>query len=524
MKPLKVIVIESSIELAQRLESSYTTIFKRAGYEPQYVHNTTETGARKAIEVNWPHVLICDMSLGQESDGLLVVRNVRKEFPDLFCILASKAEYKPGTVFAKQAHFDLFFDKSELIGHNEKYVQFCAERFKHLFRLNTCLEIDEKNSAYRVDYKVAELRELNSLLSQVTFTSHDSDTQITPDTVRISKLTGGFSGSKVYKFNTFNSRSKLESVPAVLKVSEREWAVIELNNYHKFVKWGLPYTWRVDVLGSGTTKKFGAVAYSFIPGEPGVDFNSLTHYLEEGEYEIVSSVINKIFSPTMRRWYGDALIEPAPNIIQHYRERYFRGAESKNTCQKEFTEICASVYGAVAKGTKLSVDGIDIEEPVARLFGTPMLTDTYLSCICHGDLNSNNVIVSNAKDVIFIDFQETGRGHVFEDFVTLESSVRLFGKASDPTNWHDYLKQEIAILPETAVALASPVALISSIRQLAADNFRDEPMAHYYYACAMFHFRLLRAQLSDVQKKKCVAAVIAALAHLQSALRRRAAS
>lgn len=513
MRPLKVVVIDSTQDLISKLESRYQEIFEIAGYAATFFGATSEGEARKLFDSKWPHVVICDMSLGQESDGLLVLRNVSRDFPDLFRILASRNEYSPRNIFAKKAFFDMYFDKGELIGVNPTYVKHCANEFLRLFRINTNLKIEDAGSAYKTDYKdKQELRELNSLLAQVTFTGHDSDTQITPDTVRISKLAGGFSGSKVYRFNTFNSTSKLESVPAVLKVSEKEWATAEINNYNKFVKWGLPYTWRVDILGSGISKKFGAVAYSFVPGEQGVDFNSLTYYLERGDFETANHVVEKIFSPSMRRWYGDELLESKSNIVEHYSNRYFRGADSKIVSNREFQSICANVYGSVAKGPRIRIGGIRIVEPIARLLGTPM--DGYLSCICHGDLNSNNVIVSNAKDVIFIDFQETGRGHVFEDFVTMESSVRLFGKNIEPADWNAYLNEEIGITQSSESSPSPQFALISRIRQLAARNFPDEPMQNYYYALAVFHFRLLRASLSDVQKKKCVAAVIAALSKI----------
>jgi hypothetical protein len=513
MKPLKVLVIESGVDLVSKLEPFYSRIVRTAGYDGTFFAATSDGEARKLIDSEWPHVVICDMSLGQESDGLLVLKKIGQDYPDLFMILASKAEYSPRNIFAKKAFFDMFFDKGELIGGNKVYIKHCAEIFSALFRLNTSIKIDEGGSAYKGDYKTrSELRELNALLSQVTFTGHDSDTQITPDTVRISKLAGGFSGSKVYRFNSFNSRSKLESVPAVLKVSEREWATAEINNYNKFVKWGLPYTWRVDVLGTGTTRNFGAVAYSFVPGEQGVDFNSLTYFLERGDYDIAEGVVEKIFSPNMRRWYGDELLETMPNIVEHYLGRYFRAPNAKMMSSKEFQSICATTFGADTHGTNIDIGGIKFIEPTARLFGTPM--DGFLSCICHGDLNSNNVIVSNVKDVIFIDFQETGRGHVFEDFVTMESSVRLFGKAQEPKNWLDYLAEERKIGGTSANAPTPQFALISKIRQLAARNFPNEPFLNYYYALAVFHFRLLRAGLTDVQKQKCCAAVIAALARI----------
>lgn len=513
MKPLKVLVIESSVDLVSKLEPFYSEIVGTAGYDGKFFAATSDGEARKIIDGEWPHVVICDMSLGQESDGLLVLKQIRQDYPDLFMILASRAEYSPRNIFAKKAFFDMFIDKGELIGKNKVYIQHCVNNFSSLFRLNTSIKIDEGGSAYQGDYKSrGELRELNALLAQVTFTGHDTDTQITPDTVRISKLAGGLSGSKVYRFNSFNSRSKLESVPAVLKVSAHEWATAEINNYNKFVKWGLPYSWRVDVLGTGTTRKFGAVAYSFVPGEQGVDFNSLTYFLERGDYDITEGVIEKIFSPTMRRWYGDELLENKPNIVEHYLGRYFRASNAKVTSSKEFQSICATTFRANSYGTTVEVDGVKFIEPTARLFGTPM--DGFLSCICHGDLNSNNVIVSNAKDVIFIDFQETGRGHVFEDFVTMESSVRLFGKAQEPKDWHEYLAEERKIGGTSANAPTDQFALISKIRQLAARNFPNEPFLNYYYALAVFHFRLLRAGLTDVQKRKCSAALIAALTRI----------
>ena len=61
-----------------------------------------------------------------------------------------------------------------------------------------------------------------------------------------------------------NSKSGIICVPSVVKVSERAYAEQELENYHRFVKWGLPYTWRVDLLGHGMSKGYGAIAYSFI--------------------------------------------------------------------------------------------------------------------------------------------------------------------------------------------------------------------------------------------------------------------
>lgn len=513
-KPIKVLIIESSIELINNLKEPYEKIFMLSGYEPDYFEATSLGEAKKIVKSDWPHVILCDMSLGQTNDGLLVIKSLREDFPDIFRILASGNDYSSRDVYAKKAFFDMYFDKSEIIGSKQGYLEERAQRFKELFKLNTCLKIDDTDANYKEDFKGNELREFNSLLAQATFTGHDADAHITPNTIKISKISGGFSGSKVYKLHAYNSDSGLESVTSVIKVSKTEYARLELNNYNKFVKWGLPYSWRVDVLGYAFTKSFGAIVYSFIPGEPGTDFNSLTHYLEIGDYQIATNVISRIFSTDTKRWYGDELVDENDiNIVEHYNNRYFRGEEAKNISEKIFTTACADIFGKIPSGKTLEINNnITVTTPIIKLFSEPR--GNYFSCICHGDLNSNNVIVSKDEKVIFIDFQETGRGHVFEDFVTIESSIRLLGQADIPTNWLSYLDDEIEFSRTGNTKQSKPLELIAKIRSLAFNNFPKASKSNYFYAVAIFHFRLLRANLTLTQKNKCVVAIIAALTRI----------
>src|SRR3546814_13690708 len=64
-----------------------------------------------------------------------------------------------------------------------------------------------------------------------------------------------------------------------------------------------------------------------------------------------------------------------------------------------------------------SICGVLFSSPTAR---------GYRSCVIHGDLNSDNVVVGpNGAPVQLIDFPRTGRGHVYQDLVSLEASVRI---------------------------------------------------------------------------------------------------
>ena len=54
----------------------------------------------------------------------------------------------------------------------------------------------------------------------------------------------------------------------------------EKENYLKYVKWYLPYTWRPELIGYAETKEIGALCYSFIYNDE-VSFKSLTEYIKE---------------------------------------------------------------------------------------------------------------------------------------------------------------------------------------------------------------------------------------------------
>src|SRR3546814_14063372 len=64
-----------------------------------------------------------------------------------------------------------------------------------------------------------------------------------------------------------------------------------------------------------------------------------------------------------------------------------------------------------------SICGVLFSSPTAR---------GYRSCVIHGDLNSDNVVVGpNGAPVQLIDFTRTGRGHVYQDLISLEANVGI---------------------------------------------------------------------------------------------------
>jgi len=352
--------------------------------------------------------------------------------------------------------------------------------------------------------------DLQYIISQISFTGHPNTDMVKIDEIKLTPLTGGRSGSDVYKIEAFSSDSMVQTVPAVLKISQKERAKIELENYNRFVKWTLPYTWRVDLLGTGFTKKLGGICYSFILGGNS-NFDSFTYYIKEANDAVIRSVIQQVFSPKMKTWYS--FVKKNKNINKRYSTRYFWDT-SMNCESARFAEVVQKYFNGFVKSNCVEIDKYRFPLPVDDLFAE--LHGDYYSCICHGDLNSNNIISSNNKEFIFIDFQDTGRGHVFEDFVTLESSIRMHYPFDDNVDVLEILNNEIELTVTGKInkPCSNLYEHISLIRNLALKNFDMENFKNYYYAVAAYNFRLLRLpDLTELQEKLITSALLANLSH-----------
>ena len=438
---------------------------------------------------------------------------LRGLYPDLFVIGTSRGEYHNKLIDARQPSFHMFLDRQALFGGQKRYLELSQRRFLEDFGVETNVRITNLDTLSAGPFAKAGLkRELVSLIRQIMFSGHSPDDLMHPDEVTLEPMGGGLSGSQVFKMISRNSKSGIVCVPAVVKISALDEAQQELDNYHRFVKWGLPYTWRVDLLGSGSTRHYGAIAYSFILSDLH-RFEPLTDALRKQENERVAEVVNTLFSPEMRRWYGDPLIRLEENIVERYVGRYFRGTEAQSVAEKRFAEVTQKAFGGQLNGNSVQIGNRKFDQPGTALFGFPM--GEYRSCICHGDLNSNNVMLAENGQTIFIDFQETGRGHVFEDFVTMEASIRLY-HGDDGLHGEDLLNADLDTgNGDDPSGLDAMHRLVAQVRRLARRNFPGEAFATYYFASAAFHLRLLRlSTLTPGQAERVVSAILANLYHL----------
>jgi len=504
---LRVAIIDDK-DIVENLQEYYEKLFEPLGYQCDFLLFSDQNKLLNHLRRNVTHVVICDLSLGdmENLNGLLLIQTIKNNWPQIVCIGSTKAPVSYRQTTSKSPSFDLFIDKGKLFGNDGVYYNEIYKLLYNLLKTNIYINVSRKSKLLKLFKSIDDIN-LQSILSQITFTGHPNSDFVKIDEVELSPLSGGRSGSDVYRIKAFSSATTVHTVPAVLKISEINKANIELENYHRFVKWTLPYTWRVDLLGTGFTKNLGGICYSFILS--GLhDFDSFTFFIQNKYDDVISDVISQVFSPQMKTWYNSVI--ECENINQRYSSKYFWG--TMNNESNNFSKYVQKYYNGIIGSGNVSIFDRKFPTPFEELFGEPK--GKYNSCICHGDLNSNNIIASKNKEFIFIDFQDTGRGHVFEDFITLESSIRINYPIEDNITPETILNNEILLSTKGKVE-SSNIKLydhISKIRKLAFENFPMEPKKNYFFGVAAFNFRLLRIEsLSAMQKILVVGVILANL-------------
>jgi hypothetical protein len=123
-------------------------------------------------------------------------------------------------------------------------------------------------------------------------------------------------------------------------------------------------------------------------------------------------------------------------------------------------------------------------------------------CICHGDLNANNILVNTSGHrMAFIDFQSTGFHNIFRDFVSLESSVRIdwSGDVLDH-EMREQFEREILAVEGDLTGLTGYLAEVCKIRHAALSNFPIIPGGNrraQYLIASFIHFSWLATRFDD---------------------------
>ena len=288
LSSVKLAMLETSHVGIDSLEQFYKMIFLRLGYETEVFrissedessHNGSGVFEDKPIDV-----FVSDLSLGKQDtyDGLTVIKKIKRAFPNLLVIANSMTNVTFVEAASHIPSFDLFICKSKML--DKVYQNYILEKLKRLFARNVYLDdYDLDLSKSKFFRKKRGHLQLIDILKIITFTSNNVDESTSVKKIVLSPIFGGYSSSEVYKLSAYTS-SNLKCINAVLKISSNKSYIEERENYLKYVKWYLPYTWRPELMGCAETKDYGALCYSFVYNDE-VPFKSLTECLRDDDID-----------------------------------------------------------------------------------------------------------------------------------------------------------------------------------------------------------------------------------------------
>lgn len=169
------------------------------------------------------------------------------------------------------------------------------------------------------------------------------------------------------------------------------------------------------------TRHLGGVVYSYVgvPLREAQDFDAL--YRSQDAYAI-SLVLDDLFSETLEPFYSDP---PPKNPVVFDKLYLQRLCRKLPKLQKGFE----ATFPAGRGSKRINLKEFGSREFRTFVYELPELqfppSVGYDRAITHGDLNGCNILVYQGKTWL-IDFDHSGPGHIFCDFVKLETHIKFY--------------------------------------------------------------------------------------------------
>jgi anti-anti-sigma factor len=251
----------------------------------------------------------------------------------------------------------------------------------------------------------------------------------------VEPLHGGYS-AQTFHVTSFDHEGR-KMRPTVLKIAHRDLITRESERCQKFA---LPYIFNncAVVLGAEYYGETMALRYNFVGiGGEASQLKWLTHYYLQSDITFLEPLFDKIFLQILKPWYGqpvsktifpfrdhDPTLTFFPHIYRTVSDLFSIQADEKQIFIREMNQPVLNPYWFLKH-----------EFVRRRDWGME-----YLTAICHGDLNMQNILLDENMNVYLIDFSETKPRSVISDFARLEA-IFLIDNAplDDETDMADYL-------------------------------------------------------------------------------------
>jgi hypothetical protein len=374
----------------------------------------------------------------------------------------------------------------------------------------SALTLEEICLAGGAPFKTAHQRtQALSLIRRLALSAGLPVTDLAVSAVRLETLTGGRSEARVFRLTRFfGPARRVQGAPVVLKLAPRAAGTLEKANYEKWVRGALPPACRPELLGFCCSRDYAALCFSDAAPRGAARIETLTQSLQRGDTAKVGLVLRRIFDLLCDSWYSPSTLRAERDIARRYLNRYFTAPRAALENEARLNACAARYFKARWKDGRYVAGGVSFPSPRAVLFDSG-IKHPYYSCLLHGDLNSDNIILAGRPaSAALVDFQKTGRGHVYEDLLHVEASVRI--NHSQNASFADILETERLIALGRRLPGDPYATTIRKIRAAAARYFGHvETAANYHYATAAIGLRLMQAvDLTHVARARITASAL----------------
>jgi len=492
---LNIVICDDEKSQQDMLAPIVSEIVRKIGFEPVIALYDEIEKLEPHLNTR-PHIVIVDNVFGSENNkGVAFIAKEKVRFPDIVFVLLTGNTFNVEQLGFRLPNPDVIATKAHM--PNQKYQSYLAQEiFSHLSRYPIAAVSTEESEPYKIGNFEIDTTELQSLVEQSIFEAGLVIEQEVPQ-ARLKRLSGGYSGAIVLELS-LTGKTRWSGIPTVVKIAPRDWIDSEINAFQTFVRWQLPHTLRVDIVGKGTTRYFGAVCYAFVlAGE--MKSQSTTQALSRQNSRVVKRVLKDLLEAKSTGWYNPIKSESIDLTPYLANRREFDG--SKDGIREERFSRSLDI---VSKNDGLNffqldggykIEDITIRSPRRAIFQHEW--GQVVECFCHGDLNSNNVMTNSAITRLgLIDFSDSGRNHVFRDFVSFEASVRLeWGLDEDEPAvlFTELLTAEKGLYDLNSARFGFAPSYIDQVRLIRAAAFKrfsHVPINHYAVLVALHHWKV----------------------------------
>jgi hypothetical protein len=548
MRSLSALIVDDNEDELRAMKTAFGKLFAFSKIQVE-IQDTIVTiedlPAFVSRHVDRPDIVIVDNQLDREkvagkSAGQETIARMKKLLPDGLFILMTKEEFKEGSFGSFYPHPDILVSKAHLENidseHYVEYKDWLSNEITHRLRRSLVGEIDQGDAAEELSRlhsrpatgkrKRITQAEIRSLIEQACHTGGPiNDNEI--DGVKLKLLHGGKSDAVVCLIFVRNKFGEYQ-VPAVIKFLDRASARREALNHAKYVKWTLPYRWRVDVIGSARTNDFGAVSYSFAHGGSGAPV-TLSEFLEDDDRKLVSEVLSSVFSKDSNCWYSTERTKEEPlGVYLSKQSPYFVKPTDWTKREQGIADDIKSLESEAGLNViinervafvQLGTVTIDVSSPAKLVSGYRGVPQTS-ECLSHGDLNAANILISKgSEDFCFIDFQHTGWHHRARDFCSIEGSIRTLQIETENVSFAERVTSELdrwRRAESGCLLIGKSEDLIDEARWHFFNNHSDATVAELAVASLVHNWWLLSFPIwNDYQRRRLLAGFLGCIGWLQ---------